>query len=200
VHDVSELSHTTDEPPVVDELNRLVERARQGDEEVLPQLRHLLDTRPEIWRRYGDLGAHAREAWLRLISGTDIALRESITLKVEDLARELAGPEPTAIERLLAERVVLCWLQLHHADSVAVEAFSKSPRIAEFWAKRQASAHRRYLTSLAALATLRRLLPVQDSGTPIDTKNHAASSRDLESSVSWSPDPEHQLRVVGESY
>jgi hypothetical protein len=195
---VSELSHTADEPPAVDELNRLLEQARQGDERVLPQLRHLLDTRPEIWRRYGDLGAHAREAWLRLISGTDIALRESITLKVEDLARELAGPEPTAIERLLAERVVLCWMQLHHADSAAVEALSKSPRIAEFWAKRQASAHRRYLTSLAALVTVRRLLPAQDTGPPIDSRNHAASPRDLERGVIRSIGPVHQLRVVGE--
>jgi hypothetical protein len=160
---------------VVEDLNLLVERARQGDEEVLPQLRHFLDANPEIWRRHGDLAAHAREAWVRLLSGSDLALRESTSRKVEEVTRELAGPAPSAIEQLLAERAALSWVQVHHADSVAVEALAKSPRIAEFWAKRQAGAHRRYLTSLAALATVKRLRPEESRGPQPETGNRDAS-------------------------
>jgi hypothetical protein len=195
---VSEHSEATDESPVLDELNWLMDRARQGDEDVLPRLRNFLDTHPDLWRRYGDLGAHAREAWLRLISGSDLALRESTARKVEDMARELAGPAPTAIEKLLVERVVLCWLQTCHADSVAVEALAKSPRIAEFWSKRQASTQRRYLTSLAALLTLRRLLPAQASGPAIEAGNHCDSRTTHESNINWPLDPGNHLRVVGE--
>jgi len=157
-----------------------------------------LDQRNEISQHVGDLAAYAREAWLRLISAADLALKESTARKAEDLIRELAGPEPTAVERLLAERAVLCWLQLHHADSLAAQTLTKSLRVAEFWAKRQVGAHRRYLTSLAALVTLRRLLPGQAGDRPIDLRNPDISFKNLKSSASGPIDREHQLRVVGE--
>ena len=195
---MSELFHIPDEPPVVEDLNWLVQRARQGDETVLPQLRDMLDSRPEVWRHYGNLAAHAKEAWIRLISADDLALRESTSRKAEDLSRELAGPHPSPIERLLAERVILCWLQVHHADSLAAQAFTKSTKVADFWSKRQASAHRRYLTSLAALVTLRRLLPCT-SGGALDASrpdsSFAVSERDDVRQV----DPEHRLRLVGKT-
>jgi hypothetical protein len=193
---VSELFQVPDKPPVVEDLNLLVQRARQGDETVLPQLRDMMDTRPEIWQHFGNLAGHAREAWLRLISADDLALKESTARKSEDLMRELAGPEPTVVERLLAERAVLCWLQLHHADSLAAQTLMKSTQLADFWCKRQSSAHRRYLTSLAALVTLRRLLPCTSGG--------ALDASRLDSSIAVSErddvrqvDPEHRLRVVG---
>jgi hypothetical protein len=31
---------------------------------------------------------------------------------------ELAGPRPAPLERLLAERVVACWLHLHHLEAI----------------------------------------------------------------------------------
>ncbi len=193
---MSELSQVPDELPAAEDLNWLVQRARQGDETVLPQLREMLDTRPEIWEHFGNLAGHAREAWLRLISADDLALKESTARKVEDLMRELAGPEPTVVERLLAERAVLCWLQLNHADSLAAQALTKSPRVAEFWAKRQAGAHRRYLTSLAALVTLRRLLPGQAGGRPIDSRDRSDSSRNLQGGNLHPIDSARQLRLL----
>jgi hypothetical protein len=183
---------------VVDDLNSLVQRAREGDETVLLQLREMLDTRPELWQHFGNLAAHAREAWLRVIAGIDLALKESTARKAEDLVRELAGPAPTAIERLLAERAALCWLQIHHADALAAQSLSQSRQVGDFWAKRQAGAHRRYLTSLAALVTLRRLMPGQTDGRPIGSTSSDTSSKNLESSDTRPIADEHRLRVVGE--
>jgi hypothetical protein len=197
-HDVSEHLPPTDEPPVVEDLNLLVQRAREGDETVLPQLREMLDTRAELWKYFGNIAAHAKETWLRVISGVDLALKECTARKAEDLVRELAGPAPTAIERLLAERAALCWLQIHHADALAAQSLSQSRQHADFWEKRQAGAHRRYLTSLAALVTLRRLLPGQTGGRVIDSTNSDTSSKNVESSDTQPVEHEHQLRVVGE--
>ena len=195
---MSEHLPRTDEPPVVEDLNLLVQRARKGDETVLPQLREMLDTRPELWQHFGNLAVHAREAWLRVISADDLALRESTARKAEALARELAGPEPSVVEKLLAERAALCWMQLAHADALAAQSLSQSRQHADFWAKRQSGAHRRYLSSLAALVTLRRLLPGQAGSRPIDSTNSDASSKNLESSDTRPVEHEHQLRVVGE--
>ncbi len=149
------------EPGVVDELHCVLNRARQGDESVLPQLRRILDTRPELWQYYGDMALHALRAWIDLIAGTDLLLKESVTLKAHEMRSELAGPNPSPLELLLAERAVACWLQLCHADAKAAESMSNgSPtQIVDFWSKRQKSANSRYITSLGALATLRRLLP-----------------------------------------
>ena len=91
---------------------------------------------------------------------------------------------------------MLCCLQLHHADSLAAQALTKSTKLADFWAKRQASAHRRYLTSLGALVTLRRLLPGQAGGPPSDSRSLDTSSKNLESNGSRSINPKHQLRIV----
>ena len=91
---MSELFQVPDEPPVVEDLNLLVQRARKGDETVLPQLREMLDTRPEVWQHFGNLAVHAREAWLRVISADDLALRESTARKAEDLCASLPDPNP----------------------------------------------------------------------------------------------------------
>jgi hypothetical protein len=156
---VSEPLQVHAEPAVLEQLNSLLQRARQGDEGVLPELRHLLDRKPEIWRHYGDLALHAVRSWTSLIAGEDLTLRESIARKVDELGREIGGTEPTPLERLLIDRVVVTWLQLQHAEVAACQSLKSSPQLGDFWLKRQNSAHRRFLTSVGALVMLRRLLP-----------------------------------------
>jgi hypothetical protein len=142
-----------------DEVRELLERARGGDPAALPALRAALDGRPELWRAYGDLAAHARGAWVELIGGPDLALKESLTRTADAMLVDLAGPAAPALERLLAERVVATWLQLNHADALAAQAAGLSLRQASFAQGRQESAQRRHIAAAAALATLRRLLP-----------------------------------------
>ena len=156
---MSDLWQTPVEPPVLEELNQMLQRAKQGDEAVLPQLRQLLDSRPELWRHFGDLAMHAQEAWLRLIAGPDLVLREATARKAQELRDELGGAHPSAIERLLVDRTVLTWMQLNHAEVSASQAITGSIRMSDFWLKRQNAAHRRFIMSLAALTTVRRLFP-----------------------------------------
>jgi hypothetical protein len=76
-----------------------------------------------------------------------------------DLCRaELAGPEPSPLERLLVERVVACWLQVQYADAAYAQLQSPSPAQHTAALKRQAGAHQRYLFSIKALATVRKLI------------------------------------------
>src|SRR4051794_34636032 len=73
---VSEPLQVHAEPAVLEQLNSLLQSARQGDEGVLAELRHLLDRKPEIWRHYGDLALHAVRSWTSLIAGEDLTLKE----------------------------------------------------------------------------------------------------------------------------
>lgn len=142
-------------------LDQLIERAQEGDLSALPDLRRWLDQEPALWQQCGDLAKHAELVWLRLVAGKNLVLQESMPRKLAEMKSELGGAEPTALERLLVERIVICWLQVHHAD---VEAASGQcgpaahPATREQLRKRLESAHKRYLHAIKQLALVRKLL------------------------------------------
>jgi hypothetical protein len=145
----------------VAEITNVVRRAKADDVSVLPRLRQLLTEYASLWETYGDLAAQAEAAWASLAAGPDLHLRECLLRKAEALRQELAGPTPSPVERLLVERVVACWMQQSYHDALAAQALGAEdkPRLAALRAKRQEQAQRQYLAALAALTTLRRLLP-----------------------------------------
>jgi hypothetical protein len=143
-----------------DEIRELVRRAHEGDAGVLPRLRRLLDERPEVWRQAGDLARHAEQCLLDVLAGKSLFAREAVGRKLAELKAGLAGPEPTPLERLLVERIALAWLQVHHLDlEVAALPGGQAAGPPGVYAQRRLdSAQRRYLQSIKALATIRKLL------------------------------------------
>jgi len=96
------------------EIRAVVTLAKKGDTAVLPRLRVLLDSHPILWRKYGDLAAQAEQLWVALAAGPDHYLRECLLRQAGALREELAGPDAGPVERLLGERVVMMWLQVHY--------------------------------------------------------------------------------------
>jgi hypothetical protein len=164
------MSTTTTTPPkqdkVLEQLQRLVQRAEQGDETVLPELRAALDANPWLWERYGDLAQQSQAAWLQLIAGSNLLLQESTRRKAEQLRAELAGPGPSPLERLLVERVVACWLQTNYADASYAQLKGNGPAQHTAALRRQNAAQQRYLQAMRALATIRKLL--RPAPSPLD--------------------------------
>jgi hypothetical protein len=160
------------EPPAAEalaEIRAVVARAKQGDVAALPRLRELLDAHPALWTRYGDLAAQAEAAWAALAAGADLHLRECLLHRAAALRAGLGGPAPSPVEHLLVERVVMCWLQLAYFDAIAAQEAAKSessPRLSVYRGKRQAETQRMYLAAMAALVTLRRLLPARVQSLP----------------------------------
>jgi len=150
----------------LDEIRALLTRAAQGDREALPELRAVLDRRPELWRKLGDLAAHVELAWIGEVAGANPALAEVLTRKVAVLKRELGGSSPCPLERLLVDRVAACWLQLHHADLAAARPHDETTEGLERMRKRQAAAERRHAGAIEALARVRRLLPAGGAPSP----------------------------------
>jgi len=74
------------------------------------------------------------------------------------LKAELEGPDPTTIERHLAERTMICWLdmQVSHVKALDVEdspAYTTAEK--NHLQKSHDRAHRRYVGCLKALALVR---------------------------------------------
>lgn len=151
---------TTTDSEAMAGLRELVTRAKSGDRVVLPQLREYLDEHPEIWTEVGDLALHAQESWLALMAGEDLVLGECVRRKMDELRGELGIEAASKVEKLLIERVVACWLQVHYADAAYPQAKgpASTPSVRREMMQRQESAQRRYLSSLKQLAIVRKLL------------------------------------------
>src|SRR5262245_4456296 len=151
------------------ELKELLERAGAGDAAALPALRRAFDENPELAKRLGDLAAHAEQALLSLAVGDNLAAREAVTRQAAKLRQELLGSGPSPLERLLVDRVALCWLAANAAEIEAAHLLRTTPSSSPANAaaqKRLGQAQQRFLAAVKALALVRKL--VRPSPSPVD--------------------------------
>jgi hypothetical protein len=139
--------------------HQLVARANGGDPEALRRLRIFLDKNPWLWQRAGDLSAVAERSWIDLICGTNQLVAESVKRQIARLKKDLAGDDPTAIERVLVEHLAACYLAVQHAEIQAASPPGGSLEQAGFRLKRAESSQKRLLQATKTLATLRALVP-----------------------------------------
>jgi hypothetical protein len=144
-------------PTWADELQKLWKRARGGDASTLPALRTLLQNPRVVDLFGGDLARLAEQSFVKAAAGDNLAFEEALVRKLDLMRAELAGPDPTPVERLLVERVVACWLQVQDADIRHAQANNLSINWGEYYQRRMDRAHRRYLSAIKALALVRKL-------------------------------------------
>jgi hypothetical protein len=145
-------------PQTTDDLRAFLKRAQAGDPATLPVLREILRDPHAIDLCGGDLARQAEAALVDKAAGKNLAFQEALTRKLELLRVEVTGLDPTPVERLLAERVAACWLQVHYYEALVHQ---KEPDLSldqgEYHHRRLDRAHRRYLSSLKTLALVRKL-------------------------------------------
>lgn len=139
-------------------LQVVLNRARAGDYAVLPELKQVLDEDPSIWQRCYQLVSMTEQAWLDKIAEKNLLLSQSIRRHVEQLKRDLAGPSPSPLEQLLAERIVVCWLGVQHAELAESAGDAGGGPVAQMRLRRLDAATRRFLAATKALAVTRRLM------------------------------------------
>jgi hypothetical protein len=147
---------TAPQPKITDlihDLRKWSDRATKGDKAARDQLRRLLD-RPDCFRLFRDLAGRVRNAVIHKATGGDWFGVELTQLETDRLRAELLGPSPSAVERLLVERVAIGWLEVHSAEyQIAV----CKARHREYWQHQVNHAHRRFLSALRLLAAVRHL-------------------------------------------
>lgn len=145
---------------LLEELRLLVARAHEGDEEAPRLIRRALQEAPDSVRILSNIVAkRAERIFVGKICGDDLLLREALSLQLQEMRKEVAGPDPSPLERLLAERVVACWLQLQHAEAAYAASLGKlTTSQDEHHQRRLDRLHRRYLAAIRSLAQVRKLL------------------------------------------
>jgi hypothetical protein len=150
----------TDELPApqVRRFMELVGKANAGDEAALRELRPMLDMAPKLAAQMGDLAEMTRGAWVTRITGGQLAMAEAIGRTVDGLRAELTQPSDGPLERLLIDRVALCWLHLHYAEGAYAQKMDGlDAEWSEHSQRRIDRAQRRYLQAIRTLAQVRRL-------------------------------------------
>jgi hypothetical protein len=110
----------------------------------------------ELIERYrGDMAINALEMIISRFTD-DAAQREALRRQAARLRDQLAGPAATPIEKILAERVTVCYMDVYFSDQLA---YGKAmPLIhAEFFERCRDRTHRRYLRAVKTLAECRKL-------------------------------------------
>jgi hypothetical protein len=144
---------------VADEIATAAIAARTGDKAALAKLRELGAAHPDavVLATIGDPARLARTALLhhyREQPGT----QEGVELKLDQLARELAGPDPSPARRLVAQAASYAYSEYWLVQMAATQHGWSTPA----QIRRLDSAHARYLKAtrtLVAIAQLERRRP-----------------------------------------
>jgi hypothetical protein len=98
-------------------------------------------------------------ALVRVAAGDNPVAKEAIVRKLDALRREVTGPRPSTLERLLADRVAIGWLVLTLAEGTYHQALERGldPADEAVYLKRVDRAQRRYLAAIKTLAQVRKM-------------------------------------------
>jgi hypothetical protein len=135
----------------------LIRRAEAYELEAVKELSYIHHDEDDLDVDPGDLAARAEMAVVAL-AATTVSERAALARRLGHTRRELDGPSPTPIERLLVDRIVTCGLELSYLE----ERFAQTLRDGDVAAQKHLDhlvdrAHRRYLLAIKMLAQVRRL-------------------------------------------
>ena len=98
-----------------DELDELIKRAELGDDTALEQLRTVMRTDRETWRRFGDLAQVVKQQIVSLMCGDDVVCREAISTELTALTSSLGADGSKPLHDLLVDQVVIARCdQMYH--------------------------------------------------------------------------------------
>lgn len=108
----------------------------------------------------GSVREMAFEGMVQICAGADELTREAFRRQLDKTAREVAGHNPAPLETQLAQRVALCELSVARMEQIYANCIKAGANTSvKFWeaAGRQLdAAHRRHLSAIKALASVRK--------------------------------------------
>ena len=131
------------------------EKAGKGDASVLAAVDAFLDN-PAAVALWGDVGRRLLQRWVKRYAGECLTTQRAVWRFASDLRARLAGPRATALELLVAERVVVGWVFVHWAEgqyAMLVERLSLADQ--RFHLARCDLAHRNLMAAARTLAKVK---------------------------------------------
>ena len=133
------------------------QKAAAGDRSVLPEIDRFLDN-PAAAALFGDVGRHVLLKWVTLVASDDLLWSQATLRFASDLRARLAGADPTALDYLLAERVVIAWIFVTFAElqyAAQMETL-KTAAQAKYQFQRMEMANRNLMAACRTLAKVKK--------------------------------------------
>lgn len=136
-----------------------VRKANSGDKNAIAALHTELAgaNGNAIMGVFGDLAFQAEESLLVAMLGEQEGAKTCVREKMKQMRKELGWDESSALECILIERIVATWLDLYFAELVCNQWTVGSSPEAKYKQHRIDRAHRRHLSAVKMLATVRKL-------------------------------------------
>ena len=112
----------------------------------------------EMFVRSNDIAFNAELSLIKTTMGEDVLVREMAARRLALLRRDLLGENPTPLEKLLVTRIAMCWQSVNYWEAITAQRNREGNWAGvELFTKYLDRAHKRYLASIKALATVRKL-------------------------------------------
>ena len=145
-----------DATPAKSEKESALDRAERGDEEAAALIRQTLT--PEKMAGLASIVRTAERSVIDRMMGKNLLARDSTCAQLAVLKADVGGPAPSPLERLLVDRIALCWLEVQYFETLYAQNMGEMTMAqGDSQQRRIDAAHRRYLSSIRTLAQVRRL-------------------------------------------
>jgi hypothetical protein len=136
----------------------LLQKSASGDRAAAEKAVAYLRRRPEAADLVLSHSTTLQAEWINYAT-RDPLTRFAFEERTKKLRRELCGESPTMLERLLADRIVVCALQVEIAERQYMREMEAGSTLtkAKFYEDLLDRAQRRYLAAIKGLAQIRRL-------------------------------------------
>ncbi len=133
------------------------EKAKAGDRSVLPEVNRFLDN-PAAKALFGDIGRIVLHKLVDLQANGDVLWEQALLRFASDLRTRLAGENTSALECLLAERVVIAWMFVNFAELQYANQLEKRTTAAQakYHFQRIEMANRNLLSACRTLAKVKK--------------------------------------------
>jgi hypothetical protein len=148
------------------ELKLLSDKAESGDYEARAELRRRVEAcSPQQIAQLAQITVRADRMLVTTISGGVPLMEEALYARLRDMRQEIAGENPTALEGMLADRVVAGWLLVEVLEALISAQYSRhvasakraTPTYLLQQSKILESATRRHMQAIQTLARVRKL-------------------------------------------
>jgi len=141
----------------IDNADDLFACARAGDSEAQSFLRRELAESERARRHFGDLGMRSTKTLIARTAGGDAVWAIGIEEYVHVMMKELLGPSPSILDRLIVRRIVNAWVAVHSLElELAIRPPSR-PRDRAYLEAAAERASRRMVQAVSELARVRKL-------------------------------------------
>ncbi len=122
-------------------------------------LRRFFDNDPELWQATGNMAKRTLDHLCRTYYQRSAYVQECVQRRVEQMREQLGFAEASALERLLIEQILVCYVNLYvlEINSAGKLCESHTTETGLYWDRRLTGVQRRFRRACETLARIRKL-------------------------------------------